>query len=177
MTTTEQTTTPTSPIVRRRRLLRRSAYAIVTALAAALAVMTGAAPAHAATSDVILIDTDKVDFAWLIDPLTHEPTNVGGLLSWNAGGGNYTPRLLGTLSSHATTFNRVRIEVVAHNASGGLLASGSSPELVGDEDWDITGVDLSLTPIATNVLDHVHVIAYLWVGNGWVEQSSIRESP
>ena len=178
MTTTEQATTTTSPPVRRGRLLRRSAYAVVTTFAAALALLVGAAPAHASgANDAILINTARVDFDLLIDPFTFEPAGNGGILYWQAGGGNYTPRLLGIQSSHANTFDRSYIKLEAFNVNNVQLALGTSPVLVGPNAWDIASVDISLSAIPTNALHHVTVTAYLWLGNAWVAQSVVTARP
>ena len=132
MTITEQATTTTSPQLRRRRVLRRSAYAVVTTLAAALALLIGAAPAHAAPIDTVLINTAKVDFAVVFDPMTCEPVGTGGVLDWQAGGGTYSPRLVGVHSSHAATADHsyLTLEAFTTNLVDVVLAILHAPTSV-----------------------------------------------
>jgi hypothetical protein len=173
MTTTEQATTTTSPLFRRRRLLRRSAYAVVTTLAAALALLVGAAPAHAAPLDSVFINTAKVDFALMFDPMTCEPVGAGGILDWQAGGGTFTPRLTGIHSSHAASADHSYLTLEAFSANGALLGLSATPVLFSPAACDQAAVNISLAPIPKAALHHVTVTAYLWQNNSWMVQSVI----
>jgi hypothetical protein len=160
------------------RLLRRSVYAVVTTLTAALALLIGAAPAHAAVpTDTVLINTAKVDFALLVDPMTCEPIGSGGILSWQAGGGTYTPRLTGLQSSHAATNDHSYLTLEAFTANNVLLGLSATPVLFSPAACDLGPVNVSLSPIPANALHHVTVTAYLWLNNNWVVQSVVTAKP
>lgn len=162
----------------RRAAIRLGSVAALLMSAVLVGVVGTAGPAHAAgETDFVLINTSRIDFGLLINPLTQSFWEPGATVQWQPDPGNiaYDPRLFGVIEMKNASGYCGQMRMEAFDALESSLGSVRSNGLCSNISGPVyLGVELTLgQPIVRVRTYRVVVSAWLKLGQQGVYQQQM----